>query len=144
MSRYTNPHLRNMRRTFWDFLLWQVGYYKDAQSRETPPQDFVYPGEPSPFDRTQPYIFWVGHSSFLIEIDGHTLLTDPIWDQYCSPLPIPTLKRRTELPIPLADLPPIDFVLLSHNHYDHLDEKTVLYLKKAHPQIEWIVHSGLS
>jgi N-acyl-phosphatidylethanolamine-hydrolysing phospholipase D len=77
-------------------------------------------------------------------MEGATLLTDPVWDSYCSPFPIPKLKRKIPPPIPLADLPPIDFVLISHNHYDHLDAKTVRHLKAFHPQTEWIVPAGLS
>lgn len=144
MARYTNPHLLNMRRTLWDFFLWKVGYYNDLKPREKIPKDFVYPAGAPPFNRAEPYALWIGHSSFLIEVEGVTLLTDPVWDNYCSPIPYPKLKRRVEPPMPLADLPPIDFVLLSHNHYDHLDAKTVRHLQTFHPQIEWIVPAGLS
>jgi N-acyl-phosphatidylethanolamine-hydrolysing phospholipase D len=144
MARYTNPHLLDIRRTLWDFFLWKTGYYKDLKPREKPPQGFVYPAIAPRFNRTEPSVLWIGHSSFLIEIDGHTLLIDPVWDNYCSPIPYPKLRRKVAPPIPLQNLPPIDFVLLSHNHYDHLEAKTVRYLKTHHPKVEWIVPAGLS
>jgi N-acyl-phosphatidylethanolamine-hydrolysing phospholipase D len=71
-------------------------------------------------------------------------LTDPVWDSHCSPIRLKAFERISQPPIPLADLPPIDIVLISHNHYDHLDEKTVATLHHYHPQIEWIVPQGLS
>ena len=144
METYKNPHLGDIRRTLWDVFLWKIGYYDDRPRREPPPPDFVYPASAPPFFRTKPYALWIGHSSFLIEIEGVTLLTDPVWSAYCSPVPIPRLRRKTDPPIPLADLPPIDYVLVSHNHYDHLDAKTVNHLKIFHPQIQWIVPAGLS
>ncbi len=75
---------------------------------------------------------------------GVSILTDPVWDGYCSPIPISALKRYQAPPIALSDLSPIDFVLISHNHYDHLDAKTVQHLHFFHPKIKWIVPEGLS
>lgn len=144
MARYTNPHLLNAKRTFWDLFMWILGYYDDPQSKEQPPEGFSYPVSPASFIRSKPYALWIGHSTFIIGINGYTILTDPMWGSYCSPIPLRKLKRLTPPPLSLADLPPIDFVLLSHNHYDHLDAKTVNHLRIFHPQIEWIVPQGLS
>ncbi len=143
-KRYINPHLRNPRRGFRDLFLWKTGFYKDAVPRTPPPADFAYPAPIKPYTRTQPSVLWIGHSTFLIEIDGLFILTDPVWESYCSPVPFSRLKRLIDPAIPLADLPPIDIVLISHNHYDHLDHKTVAALQRFHPQIEWIVPEGLS
>jgi len=112
--------------------------------RLSPPPDFFYPAAPLQFDRTQPSAVWMGHSTFLIEWDGIAILTDPVWDTHCSPVPIRALKRCHEPPVPLSDLPPIDFVLVSHNHYDHLDVKTVRHLHAFHPDVQWIAPLGLS
>ena len=67
-------------------------------------------------------VTWLGHSTMLIEIDGHRVLTDPVWSERASPLtlgrPAALVPRRR---IALAALPPIDAVVISHDHYDHLD-----------------------
>ncbi|MCI0618046.1 MBL fold metallo-hydrolase, partial [bacterium] len=80
----------------------------------------------------------------MIEIGNFAILTDPVWDDYCSPIPIKALQRMVKPPISLSDLPPIDLVLISHNHYDHLDAKTVLTLNRFHPQILWVIPEKLS
>jgi L-ascorbate metabolism protein UlaG (beta-lactamase superfamily) len=67
----------------------------------------------------------VGHATFLIQIDGLNILTDPIWSERCSPVSWVGPKRYTEAGIRFEDLPPIDVVLVSHNHYDHLDQPTL-------------------
>jgi N-acyl-phosphatidylethanolamine-hydrolysing phospholipase D len=143
-SRYTNPHIKDLRRSCWDFILWKIGYYDDPVLKLAPPSDFSYPVSPKSFQRDRPSAVWIGHSTYLIEVDGITILTDPVWEAYCSPIPIRALKRHTEPPIALADLPRIDIVLISHNHYDHLDAKTVMALHRFHPQIHWIVPERVS
>lgn len=143
-DRFDNPHIENSRRTFWDVILWKTGFYDDSHPKLSPPTDFVYPASPKKFVKGQPSAVWIGHSTYLLELDGLGILTDPVWDSYCSPFPIRGLKRYTEPPISLADLPPIDIVLLSHNHYDHLDAKTVKILHGLYPKIQWIVPERLS
>jgi len=71
--------------------------------------------------------FWIGHASVYVEIDGLRLLLDPVFAERVSPIPIGP-KRFHPPPIALADLPPIDAVLVSHDHYDHLDMATVQHL----------------
>jgi L-ascorbate metabolism protein UlaG (beta-lactamase superfamily) len=66
----------------------------------------------------------------LIEIDGWRVLTDPVWGERASPLRFAGPKRFQPVPIPLAALPPIDAVILSHDHYDHLDYPTILELAR--------------
>ena len=70
-------------------------------------------------------ITWLGHSTALIEIDGKRILTDPMWSQRSSPVSFAGPKRFFDPPLALADLPPVDVVLISHDHYDHLDKPTV-------------------
>jgi L-ascorbate metabolism protein UlaG (beta-lactamase superfamily) len=73
-------------------------------------------------------ITWFGHSSSLIELDGQRVLTDPSWSERSSPLPWLGPKHWFAPPIALADLPPIDAVVISHDHYDHLDYPTMVAL----------------
>ncbi len=72
---------------------------------------------------------WLGHASVLIEIDGQRILTDPMWSQRSSPFSWIGPTRWYEPPIAITDLPPIDAVLISHDHYDHLDMKTILAMR---------------
>ena len=68
---------------------------------------------------------WIGWASVLVEIDGRVVLTDPIWSERCSPSTLVGPKRFHPPPIALAELPPVDAVVISHDHYDHLDMATV-------------------
>ena len=72
----------------------------------------------------------VGHSTFLIQMDGFNILTDPIWSDRASPVFWVGPKRHKKPGIRFEDLPPIDVVLISHNHYDHLDLPTLKRLAK--------------
>ncbi|WEV28872.1 MBL fold metallo-hydrolase [Streptomyces sp. 71268] len=74
---------------------------------------------------------WMGHSSVLAEIDGHRVLFDPVWGQRCSPFPFAGPRRLHPVPLPLAELPPVDVVVISHDHYDHLDMPTIRALART-------------
>lgn len=70
-------------------------------------------------------ITWLGHSTTLIEIDGQAVLTDPVWSDRASPSTWVGPRRFHPPPLPFADLPHVDAVVISHEHYDHLDMATV-------------------
>ena len=74
---------------------------------------------------------WLGHSTVLIEIDGLRVLTDPVWGERASPSDWIGPKRFQPVPIELRSLPPIDLVVISHDHYDHLDYSTIRELATA-------------
>jgi len=74
---------------------------------------------------------WIGHSTVLIEIDGHRVLTDPVWGPRASPLRLAGPKRFQPAAVPLRALPEVDAVLISHDHYDHLDYPTIRALQKS-------------
>jgi L-ascorbate metabolism protein UlaG (beta-lactamase superfamily) len=73
---------------------------------------------------------WLGHSTVLIEIDGLRVLTDPVWGARASPSQLAGPKRFQPVPVPLRALPPLDLVVVSHDHYDHLDYPTIRELAK--------------
>jgi L-ascorbate metabolism protein UlaG (beta-lactamase superfamily) len=73
---------------------------------------------------------WLGHSSVLIEIDGLRVLTDPVWGPRASPSRLVGPKRFQPAPAALRTLPPLDLVLVSHDHYDHLDYPTIRALAR--------------
>ena len=78
-------------------------------------------------------VTWLGHSTSLIEVDGTRILLDPVWSERTSPVSWLGPKRWYKPLIPLADLPHIDAVLISHDHYDHLDRANRGYEKLGYP-----------
>ncbi|WP_243737894.1 MBL fold metallo-hydrolase [Blastococcus xanthinilyticus] len=70
-------------------------------------------------------VTWFGHASALLEVDGSRVLVDPVWGERVSPSPLIGPTRLHPAPMPLAELPPVDAILISHDHYDHLDLPTV-------------------
>jgi L-ascorbate metabolism protein UlaG (beta-lactamase superfamily) len=103
-----------------DLLKWQI-----LSERAPWPQEWPSPFAPAiPDQRVEGdalRLTMVGHASMLIQIAGMNVLTDPVWAERCSPFSWAGPKRVNPHGIALDDLPPIDLVLLSHNHYDHLD-----------------------
>ncbi|MET8374000.1 MBL fold metallo-hydrolase [Micromonospora profundi] len=70
-------------------------------------------------------VIWYGHASALIEIEGRRVLLDPMWSDRCSPSGLVGPRRLHEPPVRMDELPPLDAILISHDHYDHLDMATV-------------------
>ncbi len=77
-------------------------------------------------------VTWIGHSTLLVRLDGMTILTDPQWSERASPVSFAGPKRFTPPGVPFEQLPPVDVVLISHDHYDHLDVDTVQRLATVH------------
>lgn len=86
---------------------------------------------------------WIGHSTVLLQCGGLNLLTDPVFSQRASPLQWLGPRRVMDPALSINALPPLDIVLLSHNHYDHLDRPGVKRIARAHPDARWIVPLGL-
>jgi len=74
---------------------------------------------------------WLGHSTVLLEIDGLRILTDPVWGPRASPSRLAGPKRFQPVPVALRALPPVDLVIVSHDHYDHLDYPTIRALART-------------
>ena len=88
-------------------------------------------------------ITWIGHSSMLLEIDGVRVLLDPVWDERASPVMWAGPKRFFAAPLRLDELPRIDAVLISHDHYDHLGAGTVRRLAELQPEARWVTPLGV-
>jgi L-ascorbate metabolism protein UlaG (beta-lactamase superfamily) len=84
---------------------------------------------------------WLGHSTVLIEIDGLRVLIDPAWGTRASPWRLAGPRRFQPVPVPLRALPPLDLVLVSHDHYDHLDYPTIRAL--ARRQVPFVTSLGV-
>jgi len=120
---------------FRELLKWQM----DGRGQKWPQ---VYP---SPFAGAKPEphihgaglrVTMIGHASLLIQVAGLNILTDPVWSERVSPFSFIGPKRRNPPGVSLDDLPPIDLILVTHNHYDHLDLATLKALHSRHrPQI---------
>jgi L-ascorbate metabolism protein UlaG (beta-lactamase superfamily) len=80
-------------------------------------------------------VTFVNHSTFLVQTEGLNILTDPVWSEYASPVSYAGPKRMRPPGIRFEDLPHIDIILLTHNHYDHLDIKTLKKLAKLHDPV---------
>ena len=88
--------------------------------------DFAVPSE-------ELRVTWFGHSTMLVEVDGKRILVDPVWGDYASPGRLFGVKRFYAPPISLEELPAVDAVVLSHDHYDHLNEPTIKALREVVP-----------
>jgi len=86
---------------------------------------------------------WLGHSTVLVEIDGMRVLFDPVWAKRASPSSLVGPKRFFDVPLPIDQVPDLDAVIASHDHYDHLDRGVVKALAKAQPKTRFIVPLGV-
>lgn len=123
-------------------VLWIYLLNKDERSPRRPLGPFRT--DPRVYDQPSASglrITWMGHSSMLIEIDGVRLLVDPIWDKRASPLSWAGPKRFFPPTLALEDLPPIDLVLISHDHFDHLGAQTIR--KLAGFKTRWVTSLGV-
>jgi L-ascorbate metabolism protein UlaG (beta-lactamase superfamily) len=116
-------------RNFWDFLKWQATYSKGNWDDwwDDPPG-------PKPAERVNGdslVVTFINHATVLIQTNGINILTDPVWSESISPMPFTGFERHRPPGIRFEDLPPVDIVLISHNHFDHLDIPTLKRLKDA-------------
>ena len=119
--------------SFWDDPLKRLKHNYFFNKNETVPKvklpEYTL-GIPKDFGNSRDTIkfIWLGHSSLLVSIDDKILLIDPIFSRYAAPVPF--LIKRFQMPvIPIEDLPDIDHILISHDHYDHLDMETIAYFR---------------
>ncbi|HPQ71001.1 MAG TPA: MBL fold metallo-hydrolase [bacterium] len=128
-EKFFNPHWRTEHH-FGDFFKWTF-------NREAGPWrewDEIEPGPPPPrrVNDGELRVTFVNHSTVLLQLDGLNVLTDPVWSLRASPVSWAGPKRVHAPGIRFEDLPPIDAVLLSHNHYDHMDLATLQRLAREH------------
>jgi L-ascorbate metabolism protein UlaG (beta-lactamase superfamily) len=88
-------------------------------------------------------IWWLGHASLLLRLQGLYLLTDPVFSRRASPLSFMGPLRKTPVSLSISELPRLDAVFISHNHYDHLDSATVRQISRRFPEVHFFVPLGL-
>lgn len=125
-----------------EFLRWQ----RQSPGRAPPRRFPLHAPDPAilhhPGDKAR--LTWLGHASCLLQCQGWNLLTDPVLSPRCSPLSFVGPKRGTPPALTVAELPAIHRVLISHNHYDHLDRETVRALhRRFGADLRWYVPLGL-
>jgi N-acyl-phosphatidylethanolamine-hydrolysing phospholipase D len=86
---------------------------------------------------------WIGHSTVLLQIGGLNVLTDPMFSERAFPLQWMGPRRVMPPALALESLPPLDVVLLTHSHYDHLDKSSVKRLARSHPDATWVAPLAL-
>jgi L-ascorbate metabolism protein UlaG (beta-lactamase superfamily) len=130
---------------FGDFIRWQ---FERTAGRE-PEGGWRIPALPIDLPALRapsanPSVTWIGHATVLLRLAGKNILIDPNFSERASPVPFAGPKRIVPVPVDVPDLPPVDVVLISHNHYDHLDEPSVRRLAAmARPGPRFLVPLGL-
>jgi L-ascorbate metabolism protein UlaG (beta-lactamase superfamily) len=125
----------------WKFL---VEYVRGAEERTPPtpvPMETPKPADLENLKKRGVRFIWLGHSSVYLELDGTRILVDPVWSERASPFSILGPKRSHPVPVALADLPTADVVVISHDHYDHLDPGVVRWL--APKEVRFAVPLGV-
>lgn len=117
--------------------LWFLGSLFDQKDNEIPPVRQVEPSELASRPENV-HLTWIGHSTLLIRTSTQTILLDPIFSRRASPFSFAGPKREPPLPLEFAELPPIDVVLISHDHYDHCDEATIESLASEHDPVFFV------
>lgn len=138
MTKFKNEDPDFKEHTFTDFLKWQISkikFFKENKSKKMwPKQQIEANASLTPLAKVkqQLHISYVGHVTFLIQVDGINILTDPVWSDRASPFGFIGPARVQKPGIQFDNLPKIDIVLISHNHYDHMDIPTLKKLHIAH------------
>ena len=133
---FRNNYIDNERNSFADFLRWR---------REAPPKAAIhFPlAKKNPAilrdNRIVPTVTWIGHATLLVQINGVNLLTDPHFTDIASPMSFFGPKRTTPPGLTVDELPPINGVLISHNHYDHLDAGSISLIANRQPSVKFLV-----
>ena len=125
-SKFKNPE--NPSHGFADFLKWIFNRKRAKWPKWIESKPGALPV--SRVNAGEIRVTFVNHSTFLIQVDGINILTDPIWSTWAGPLSFVGTKRIRAPGIKFEELPPIDAVLVSHNHYDHMDMPTLKALEK--------------
>ena len=131
-GRFENHGAKSVK-TLWHLICFGAHIVTSRPEKDNELSSWLTPVAKQPFlpqsFALASHIMWIGHATFLMRLGNKTVLTDPIFDSFSCLL---NFKRLVEPGIAIDQLPPIDVVLISHNHPDHMDKKTLLFLKKRH------------
>ena len=137
-DRFSNSDGKKNEKSLSEVLKW-------SWSREEPKKEFIETSEiinSEFFEDRKYYALWIGHSTFLVNNGDITILFDPIFSDRASPLSFAGPKRLIKPAIDIKDLPNIDVITISHNHYDHLDINSLRKIQKRFPNVKILVPKG--
>src|SRR5260370_3442719 len=144
---YQNPWPHAQPHAFADFMRWRFVERRMRPLDPNPPRDSLPKREPVIVTPRAGggyrSVTWIGHATALLQLGGLNALTDPIWSERASPFRWIGPRRLMTPAVDFDALPPIDVVLLSHNHYDHLDAATVRRIAGRFPDAAWLCPLGL-
>jgi N-acyl-phosphatidylethanolamine-hydrolysing phospholipase D len=144
---FRNPWPSAQLHGFLDFLKWSLVERRRNPRRPDPdPAKFVRVTPEFVIPRAAPEqltLTWVGHTSFLIQMSGLNILTDPVWSERASPVQFVGPRRWVPPAVEFDRLPPIDVVVISHDHYDHLDARTISKIARRYPAAIWYAPLGV-
>ncbi len=128
-EKFFNPEGHDIK-SFWTVLKWKLTSETSPWPESIPNSNYTLP----PLETKKGVVTFINHASFLVQLPGVNVLTDPIYSERASPVKFAGPKRVRAPGIEFELLPPIDVVVISHNHYDHLDLETLQRLDgKYHP-----------
>ena len=137
-SEYKNSDGKAINKSFKELMQWQRSKIEPNLSYIDISEDW----KNYDLENHDNFIIWIGHSTFLIKRNGITIITDPIFSDRASPFRNIGPKRLIPPALSLEDIPKIDFVTVSHNHYDHLDIQSLVKISKLHPKAKFLVPAG--
>ena len=137
-SEYKNSDGKAINKSFKELMQWQRSKIEPKLSYIDISEDW----KNYDLENHDNFIIWIGHSTFLIKRNGITIITDPIFSDRASPFRNIGPKRLIPPALSLEDIPKIDFVTVSHNHYDHLDIQSLVKISKLHPKAKFLVPAG--
>ena len=137
-ANYKNSDGRELNKSFRELLEWQ----RNNKDPKISYIDLSNEWQDIDFKKADNYFVWVGHSTFLIKKNGITILTDPIFSDRASPFKNIGPKRLIPPALNINDIPSVDYVTISHNHYDHLDINSLIQISEQYPSAIFLVPAG--
>ena len=138
LAEYKNSNGKALEKPFRDLIKWMSSDVKPILSEIEVSDDWKNIN----LNQDNDYIIWIGHSTFLIKKSGIVILTDPVFSDRASPFKNIGPERLIPPAIPLNQLPQIDFITVSHNHYDHLDIDSLKKISELNPDAVFLVPEG--
>ncbi len=137
-AEYKNTNGEEIDKSIKDLIRWQRNQKKPILSSI----DLSDEWKLVDFEKSNNFMIWIGHSTFLIKKNNLVILTDPVFSERASPFKRLGPKRLIPPAISLNELPKIDVVTISHNHYDHLDIRSLKKLSKLNPNLILLIPKG--
>jgi predicted metal-dependent RNase len=137
-AEFVNTNGEAIDKPFTDLLKWQFSKNKTLVNKINTSSEWREVIK----NNANNYTIWIGHSTFIIKTEFGTVLTDPVFSQRASPFSFAGPERLIDPAIQINELPKIDYITISHNHYDHLDIKSLVLLSKRFPDAIFLVPMG--